>query len=140
MSTNRGFSLAELVVCMALSGLILSAALATLPAVLRQDRACGEAKRLQLLIERARTASLASSLPVTVELRPGEALLRTPGGDEVERLLLRKGLALTTTGNVEGSLTLFPSHTATPATITLQLNGASATVVVSLRGRTRVAC
>ena len=49
-------------------------------------------------------------------------------------------ISLRTTANIEGELSFYPSHTATPATVTLSLGALSATLIVSLRARTRVQC
>jgi hypothetical protein len=58
----------------------------------------------------------------------------------VEMLSLRHGIQLSYSTNISQELFLYPSLTATPATLTLTLGTLSSQVVISLRGRTRIVC
>lgn len=137
---EKGFTLTELLVGLAIVALVASISVVGLPSVSRQQRLCRETRRLQLLLDRARLRSLATAGLHTVALTPNYAELRDSRGASLERLPIPEGLALSTTGNVAQELSFYPSHTATPATITLSLGALSATLIVSLRGRTRVLC
>ncbi len=136
----KGFSLTELLVALAIAALLASISVVGLPSISRPQRLCRESRRLQLLFDRARTRSLATAGVHTVRLTPQFAELKDPQGTLVERLPLPADISLRTTANIEGELSFYPSHTATPATVTLSLGALSATLVVSLRARTRVQC
>ena len=140
MPHNKGFTLAELTAALAITAVVLTISVVKLPDVSRQQRLCREARRVQLLLDRARARSLAFGSAHTVSLRTGALELRNSAGVLLEKLLLSPQISVKTTSNLQGELAFYPTHTATPGTLTLSLDSLAAALVVSLRGRTRVQC
>ena len=140
MPKSNGFTLTELTAALAIMALVLMISVTRLPDVSRRQRLCREARRLQLLLDRARARSLTFGAPYSVALRPGVVELHDGSGTSVEKLPLLAGVTVQTTSNIQGEVAFYPSHTATPGTLTVSLDSLTATLVVSLRGRTRVQC
>lgn len=140
MASSKGFTITELLTALAILAVVLSVSLARLPDLSRQQRLCRETRRLQLLLNRTRARSLAFATPFTVAFRSDAVEVRDPTGTSLEKLPLLPGIRVKTTSNIKGELAFYPSHTATPATLTISLGSLAATLVVSLRGRTRVQC
>jgi hypothetical protein len=120
--------------------LVLTISVTKLPDVSRQQRLCRETRRVQLLFDRARARSLAFGAAHTVSLRTGALELRNSAGVSLEKLPLHPEISVKTTSNIQGEVSFYPTHTATPGTLTISLDSLAATLVVSLRGRTRVQC
>ncbi len=140
MPDINGFTLTELTAALAVTALVLTISVTKLPDVSRQQRLCRETRRLQLLLDRARARSLAFGTAHSVALRAGALELRNAAGVSLEKLSLHPEISVTTTSNIQGEVSFYPTHTATPGTFTISLDSLAATLVVSLRGRTRVQC
>ncbi len=140
MPHSNGFTLTELTAALAITALVLTISVTRMPEVSRQQRLCREARRVQLLLDRARARSLAFGTAHTVSLRTGVLDLRNAAGISLEKLSLHPEISVKTTSNIQGELAFYPTHTATPGTLTISLDSLAATLVVSLRGRTRVQC
>lgn len=140
MPHNKGFTLTELTAALAITAVVLTISVTKLPDVSRQQRLCRETRRVQLLLDRARARSLAFGTAHTVSLQAGALELRNAARVSLERLPLHPEISVKTTSNLQGEVAFYPTHTATPGTLTISLDSLAATLVVSLRGRTRVQC
>lgn len=140
MESSRGFSLLELTVSLALSSILIASAFATIPALLRKQRLCHETQRVQLLIDRARARAVILGLSHSVILDGSHITLYDSFKNFIEMLSLRHGIQLSYSTNISQELFLYPTLSATPATLTLTLGVLSSQVVISLRGRTRIVC
>ena len=139
MIRMEGFSLLELVACLALVATIATAGALRLPDVLASLRLSGAAQRLSAALRQARGRALERGGPVEVQLDEGGSMweLRDTSGVTVAREALPPGV---TFAGLPASRRVRFSALGTTDNATIAL-GAGATVrriVVNQRGRVRV--
>lgn len=137
---NKGLSLIEVVITIGITAIIVSSCLSSVPRIARHQRLCGETKRLQNFLERARTRAVSLSSETSVLIRPSELNLVDAKNNLLEKFVFHDGFTIRTTSNIKDRLSFYSSHTASPATITVALRDLTAALVISLRGRIRVTC
>ena len=139
-STAAGFSLLEVITVLAICGVLVGIAAPQLRAFTTKTYLRGEAISLRLFLEKAVAYALASRQQVTVRLSDNKLYATTDSGDRIGLLSFRHGVTIEPSSIPNRSMVFRPSISASPATIDLQRGDLSCSVVVSLRGRVRVAC
>jgi prepilin-type N-terminal cleavage/methylation domain-containing protein len=135
----HGFSLFELVVCLALLATIAATGALRVPDVLASLRLSGAVQRLSAALRQARGRALERGGPVEVRLDEGGALweLCDTGGATVSRETLPPGV--TFAGLPASRRVRFSAlGTTDNATVTLRGGVAVRSIVVNQRGRVRV--
>ena len=135
----QGFSLLELVVCLALLVTIAGAGALRLPDVLTSLRLGGAAQRLSAALRQARGRALERGSPVEVQLDGGLARweLRDVSGATLAREALPPGVTFSALP-VSGRVRFSALGTTDNATVTLRGGSALRSIVVNQRGRVRV--
>ena len=139
MLRMQGFSLLELVACLALVATIAGAGTMRLPDVLASFRLGGAAQRLSAALRQARGRALERGGAVEVRLDDGGSAweLRDTHGTIVARETLPAGVVFS--GLPASRRVRFSAiGTTDNATVTLSAGGAVRRVVVNQRGRVRV--
>jgi general secretion pathway protein H len=139
MARLHGFSLLELVVCLALVATIAGAGAIRLPDALAGLRLSGAAQRLSAALRQARGRALERGGPVEVQLDAGGGLweLRDSLGVTVAREALPAGVAFASLP-ASRRVRFSALGTSDNATIELAAGKAMRRIVVNQRGRVRV--
>jgi hypothetical protein len=91
-------------------------------------------------VERAYSHALATRQEMIVSVEPTLARAQTAGGLERELLPFKAPIAPELRNNQPQTIHLYPSISASPATISLRSGKSICEVIVSLRGRVRTQC
>jgi len=137
---NRGFSLLELLVMMAIVSTLAST---TTPLVSRWSErsiVLQEAKRFQRLLERAYTIALFRAQPVVITFRDHGVTLTVGDEEPLSLLTPHSKVVIKPRSDEQRELTFYPTHTTTPSTIEVIGPATTCLVILSLRGRTRRVC
>jgi len=140
MTTTSGFTVIELVATLAVLALLVSAALPQLNGVTSTMRLKNEALALKLFIDRVYTYVLTAREGLSLECAESSLTAYRSGGEIVARHPISQGAFLDLESLEDRKLLLHPSIAASPATLTLRRADRSCRIIVSLRGRVRVAC
>lgn len=139
MVRMQGFSLFELVACLALLATIAGAGALRLPDILASVRLSGAVQRLSAALRQARGRALERGAPVDVQLDDAGALweVRDTYGAPVAREALPGGVGFA--GLPASRRVRFSAlGTTDNATITLNAGATTRRIVVNQRGRVRV--
>jgi prepilin-type N-terminal cleavage/methylation domain-containing protein len=139
-SEVAGFTLLESLVAISIITLGLATAAHSFTAYKRDAKLSRTASSLKLLVERAYSHALATRREMIVLIEPTEAKVQNANGTERERLTFKAPIAPELRNNQPQEIRLYPSISASPATITLRLGKSTCEVIVSLRGRVRTQC
>lgn len=137
---NRGFSLPELLVALALSSLMLAV---SIPSIARWNShrvLVAEGARLTLALENAYIAALSYGVPVTVSLKNNRVRAFVGESRTLATYAPHAGVVVANKSVEQGDLSFYPTHTATPATLTITSSSGECSIIVSLRGRMRSTC
>ena len=137
---DRGLSLIEMLLVISLIASLAAIALPSLAGWIPKHTVRLEARSVQLLLERAYTVAVARASPVTVEIAGDHIKAATATGAQLFSRPLRAPVTARLKSNEKSSLVFYPSHTASPATILVEGPSHLCSIVVSLRGRTRMEC
>lgn len=135
-----GFTVVELVASLAVLALLVSAALPQLKGVTSTMKLSNEALALKLFIERVYAYVLAAREELSLECAERSLTAYRPGGEVAAKHVISHGAVLDLELLKDRKLLLHPSIAASPATLTLRRADRSCRIIVSLRGRVRVAC
>ena len=136
----RGFSLPELIICMAITSISVGIAVPRTLSFLNQVYLKGEATSVRLFIESAYAHALSSQQRITVSLTPYMLEGRRESGELLGRYSTRHRVLIDPDSVNGRTLAFYPTIAASPATIQLSRSGRSCAVIISLRGRVRVSC
>jgi prepilin-type N-terminal cleavage/methylation domain-containing protein len=139
-SISAGFSLLEVLVALSIISIGLATAASSLATYQRDQKLSRTASSLRLLIERTYGYALATRQEMLVVIEPSMARALTGSSKEEERLVFKAPLAPELRNNQPHEIRLYPSISASPATVTLRLGKSTCAVIVSLRGRVRTQC
>lgn len=134
------FTLLEALVVISIISITLATATNSLVTYQRAQKLSGAASSLRLLMERTYSHALATRQEMRVVIEPTMARALTSADIERERLVFKAPLAPELRNNQPQEIHLYPSLSASPATVTLRLGKSACAVIVSLRGRVRTQC
>jgi prepilin-type N-terminal cleavage/methylation domain-containing protein len=137
---NRGFSLIETLLVTSLLASLGAIAIPSLAGWMPKHQAQVEARAVQLALERAYAIAVTRSIPIKVAISPGSITATTPSNITLFSHRIRAPVATRIKGEQKEALYFYPSHTASPATITIENASYICSLVVSLRGRIRREC
>jgi hypothetical protein len=137
---ERAFSLIETLLVISLVASLGAIAVPSLAGWLPKHAVRLETRGVQLILERAYGLSVTRGVPVTVDLAVDRVSASTDSGAPIVSRHLKAPITTRLKGNVKGPLVLYPSHTASPATILVEGPSYVCSIVLSLRGRTRTEC
>ena len=137
---TAGFTLVEALIVMSILTIGLSTAVNHLATYQRDAKLFRVASSVKLLVERTYSHALATRQEMVVTVEPTLARARTASGMERERLAFKAPIAPELRNNQPQEIRLYPSISASPATITLRSGKRACEVIVSLRGRVRTQC
>jgi prepilin-type N-terminal cleavage/methylation domain-containing protein len=137
---NRGFSLIETLLVTSLLASLGAIAIPLLAGWMPKHQAQVEARAVQLALEQAYVVAVTRGIPVKVGISLGSITAATPSNPTVFAHRLRSPVTARIKGEQKEALFFYPSHTASPATITIENNSYLCSLVVSLRGRIRREC
>jgi prepilin-type N-terminal cleavage/methylation domain-containing protein len=137
---QRGFSLIELLLVTSLVTSLGAMAVPSLARWMPRHAVRLEARSVQLMLEQAYVLAVTRGVPITVAIATDQLIASTSEGIPIVSRHLRKPITVRFKGNERGPLLLYPSHTASPATILIEGHSYLCSVVISLRGRTRTEC
>lgn len=135
-----GFTLLEVLGALSIISISLTTAASSLASYHREATLSRAASSLRLLVERAYSDALATREEITLIVNPTGAFSYTSAGTELERLPFRAPIEPLLKDDKIQELHLYPSISASPATITLRSGACVCRVIISLRGRTRIVC
>ena len=139
-ATLRGFTLVESLVVMTITGIVIGGAVMSLASYRRGSDASHAASSLMLFVERAYARALSTQRELTVVIEPTVATILDEFGAPKERLGFKAPVAPVLKDKTSQEVHLYPSISASPATITLHAGGHACDVIISLRGRVRTQC
>lgn len=137
---NRGFSLIEMLL---ITSLLASLGAITIPSLagwMPKHQAQVEARAVQLALERAYAIAVTRAIPVKVAISLRSISASTTSNTLLFAHPIRAPVTARIKGEQKEALFFYPSHTASPATITIENNSYLCSLVVSLRGRIRREC
>ena len=137
---NRGFSLIELIVVLAIISAITVVAVPSFSSWRERQVIVREAQRVQRALERAYIISLLRETPIVISLTPETMAASTQTALPIFSLSRHPAVSVQLKSKEQQSITFYPSHTVTPTTILVSNNSAQCSVILSLRGRTRREC
>lgn len=137
---NRGFSLPELLVALALSSLMLAVSIPSIARWNSRRALVAEGARLSLSLENAYIAALSYGAPVTVSFKNNRVRALMGENRTLSSYAPNARVVVANKSTDQGDLTFYPTHTATPATIVIKSSAGECSVVISLRGRMRSTC
>ncbi|MEY4668938.1 MAG: hypothetical protein RL518_1637 [Pseudomonadota bacterium] len=137
---ERGFSLIEMLLGVSMIASVVAIALPSLAEWIPRHAVRREARAVQLVVERAYTLAVVRSVPVSVQFLPSQIIATSATTAPLFSHPLPASITARIKGNQDSSLVLYPSHTASPATIEVLGPSYRCSVIVSLRGRTRLEC
>jgi type II secretory pathway pseudopilin PulG len=137
---ERGVSLLEVIAVLAFLGILLSISVPTIATFSGRTYLRRETVAARLFLERAYAHALAFRQPITVTIENASLTTRSENGQLVERLSLRRKVLLRPESVRDGRILFYPSITASPATLRLTRGASQCSIVISLRGRTRITC
>lgn len=137
---NRGFSLIETLLVTSLLASLGAIAIPSLAGWMPRHQAQVEARAVQLALERAYAIAVTRATPVKVAISPKSVTATTTANSPLFAHHLRPPVTARIKGEQKEALYFYPSHTASPATITIENNSYLCSLVVSLRGRIRREC
>lgn len=137
---DRGFSLVETLLTLAISSAMAAVALPSLSSW-RDKRAVRlEAKRLELALERAYAAALSYQQPLTMTFDNSKVRASISNNQLLYSYSARPPVKIRLKSTEQTHLTFYPSHTTTPTTLLVTAPSGECSVILSLRGRTRREC
>lgn len=139
-SEVAGFTLLESLVAISIITVGLAATAHSFTAYRRDAKLSRTVSSLKLLVERAYSHALATRREIVVVIEPTNAKAQNTDGTEHERLAFKAPIAPELRNNQPQEIRLYPSISASPATITLRSGKSTCEVIVSLRGRVRTQC
>ena len=137
---NRGFSLIELIVVLAIISAITIAAVSSFSSWRARQVIVREAQKVQRALERAYIISLLRETPIVISLTADTIAANTQSASPIFSLPLHPTVSVQLKSKEQQSITFYPSHTVTPTTILVRNANAQCSVILSLRGRTRREC
>lgn len=137
---SRGFSVIETLLVTSLLASLGAIAIPSLAGWMPKHQAQVEARAVQLALERAYAIAVTRAIPVKVAISPGSVAATTPSNTTLFAHNLRAPVTARIKGEQKEALFFYPSHTASPATVTIENNAYVCSLVISLRGRIRREC
>ena len=139
-ASEYGLSLLEVVAAIAFIGIIIGTSVPAIATLHHRIHLRGETIATRQFLERAYGYALASRQPTIVRLTRTSLATHTESEVQLERLSLRRNVEIRLDSVRDGRILFYPSITASPATIRLTRGTQECSIVISLRGRTRVVC
>jgi len=137
---NRGFSLIETLLATSLLAPLEAIAIPSLAGWMTKNQAQIEARAVQLALEQAYVVAVTRGIPVTVAISLRSITASTTSNTLLFAHHLRSPVTARIKGEQKEALFFYPSHTASPATVTIENNAYVCSLVISLRGRIRREC
>lgn len=137
---NRGYSLLETVLTMALASAVAAVAIPSISSWRTRHITLREAKRVQRALERAYIIALLRETTVEVSFTATELVATSLDGTLLFSLSVSPNTSIRLKSREQHSIHFYPSHTVTPTTIVVTQSAYQCSVVLSLRGRTRREC
>jgi prepilin-type N-terminal cleavage/methylation domain-containing protein len=137
---NRGFSLIETLLVTSLLASLGAIAIPSLAGWMPKHQAQVEAREVQLALERAYAVAVTRGISVKVAISQGSITASTTSNTLLFAHRIRAPVTARIKGEQKEALFFYPSHTASPATITIENKSYLCSLVVSLRGRIRREC
>jgi Tfp pilus assembly protein FimT len=137
---NRGYSLLETVLTMALASAMASVAIPSISSWRTRHTTLREAKRVQRALERAYVIALLRETTVVVSFTTTGVIATTQDKTPLFSLTPPPTISIQLKSKEQQAINFYPSHTATPTTIIVSQFAYRCSVVLSLRGRTRREC
>ena len=134
---ERGYTLFEILIVLALSTLLLGISLPTFNK-LGRDRAKSDALSIASLLTRGKNLALLNDAPYYVQFLPNNAVLVSSRSQTIARVTVQS--TVSKERQVNPSVTFYSSGVASPLTLTVQHHTSICHVVVTLRGRARASC
>ena len=139
-ASQRGLSLLEVVAAIAFMGILIGISVPSITTLRNRLYLRGETTAVRQFLERAYGHALASRQPTIVSITHTSLTTHTEREVALERLFLRRNVEIRRDSVRDGRILFYPSITASPTTLRLARGGQECSIVISLRGRTRVVC
>lgn len=136
---SRGASLLETMAVLAITAVVAGGMVAAARSMRSSLMLRLESDRLRLALERAYALALMSEDSTRTSME-GDRVSISKGSQMIMSYRTARGVKLEPPPHLNGTLRFYPSHAASPATITIRSGSNSCTVTVSLRGRIRTTC
>jgi type II secretory pathway pseudopilin PulG len=137
---SSGFSLIETLITASLIGLMLTLAVPKFGARINRLSLLSETNSLRLFIERFNAYALTSRLTINLAVTSLSITASHQNGEEIGRLDIKHDAHLEPLPGSAKAITLYPTISASPTTITITKGNDSCSVIISLRGRIRSVC
>jgi prepilin-type N-terminal cleavage/methylation domain-containing protein len=134
----RGYTLLEMILTLAVLTTIIMALAMRLSIISERLAVRTEAAAARLFLESSYGYALASQQTIRVQINPNSMISYLVDGTQLALHPVRQGVALAPASNHRTELALYPTLSASPASLSFSKGGASCSLVVSLRGRFRI--
>lgn len=138
--SQNGFSVIEALVTMSILGILTALAAPQFSSYATKLTLRSEASRVRLFLERSAAYAITSRETVEIEVSRTMLAALRPGGAQRDLHTLRHNTQLKLPSGETTTVLLYPTITASPATLVLTKGGLSCSVIVSLRTRVRIVC
>jgi hypothetical protein len=136
---SRGASLLETMVVLVVTAVLVAGTVTGVHAMRSSLVLRLESDRLRLVLERAYALALTSDCATRIAIE-GNRVTISKEAQMIESYRTARGVTLEPPAHLDGFLRFYPSHAASPATITIRSGSNSCAVTISLRGRIRTTC
>lgn len=134
----RGYTLLEMILTLAVLTTIMVALAMRLSIVSERLAVRQEASAGRLFLERCYGYAIASQQTIRVKINPSSMISYLVDGTQLALHPVRQGVMLAPASTHRSELALYPSLSASPASLSFSKGGASCSLIVSLRGRFRI--
>ncbi len=136
---SKGASLLETMAVLAITAVVTGGMVAGARSMHSSLMLRLESDRLRLVLERAYALALMSDYSTRISVE-GDRVSISKGTHMIMSYHTARGVKIEPPLHLNGALRFYPSHAASPATITIRSGSNSCTVTISLRGRIRTTC
>lgn len=135
-----GFTLLETLIVLSITSIVIALAIPQFHTYTKHMTLRNEALKIRLFLESCAAYAIASRSTIEVLVSMTKLTAVQQGGDTLKQHVVRNGAELTLLNPPEIPLLFHPTITASPKTLTLKKIDMICSVIVSLRGRIRIAC
>lgn len=139
-ASEYGFTLLEVVLAITFIGVIVGISIPAIATIRNRTYLRGETIAARQFLERAYGYALASRQHTIVTITHTSLTTHSESEVPLEQFSPRRNVQIRPDSVRDGKIVFYPSITASPGTLRLTRGGHECSIVISLRGRTRVVC